>query len=91
VKRTQIYLETEQAERLDRRAAARGTTRSELIREAIDGYMERPLGQQEWRARWSAAVRETAGIAPDLSPDDVEEMRAAGPRRLTELERRGRG
>jgi predicted DNA-binding protein len=36
MERTQIYLTTEQAEVLDRLAAARGTTRSHLIREAID-------------------------------------------------------
>ena len=36
VNRTQIYLSREQAAALDREARRRGTTRSHLIREAID-------------------------------------------------------
>ena len=39
VKRTQIYLEERQARELERRAAARHTTKSELIREALDAYL----------------------------------------------------
>jgi len=90
VRRTQIYLEGDQARRLDERAAARGTSRSELIREAIDMYLEPPPDGDEWRSRWKAAVEATAGIAPYLTDDHVEEMRAAGARKLTGLERRAR-
>ncbi len=90
MRRTQIYLEGDQARRLDERAAARGTSRSELIREAIDMYLEPPLNGDEWRSRWKAAVEATAGIAPSLTDDHVEEMRAAGAHKLAELERRAR-
>jgi predicted DNA-binding protein len=40
MQRTQIYLSEEQAEFLDARAKAEGRTRSDLIREAIDRYLE---------------------------------------------------
>lgn len=47
----------------------------------------------EWRKRWRAAVRASAGIAPYLPPgaEYVESFRAAGARKLDELERRGHG
>lgn len=92
MRRTQIYLDEDQAARLDERAAAKGTTRSHVIREAIDGYLERPLDRHEWRARWRSAVRATAGIAPYLPPGSeyVERFRAAGARKLDEIERRRR-
>jgi len=86
VKRTQIYLDEQQAARLDERAAEGGTTRSSVIREAIDSYLT-PDGD-EWRARWREAVRDTGGIAPYLPDDNVDAMRAAGARKLTSLERR---
>lgn len=88
MRRTQIYIGEAQATRLDERAAAAGATRSELIREAIDSYLGSPANGNEWRARWRAAVEATAGIAPYLSPDHVEEMRAAGSRKLDQLEHR---
>lgn len=86
VKRTQIYLDEKQAARLDKRAAEGGTTRSGVIREAIDAYLT-PDGD-EWRVRWKGALRATGGIAPYLPNDHVESMRAAGARKLTEVERR---
>ncbi len=86
VKRTQIYLDEKHAARLDERAAEAGTTRSSVIREAIDAYLT-PEGD-EWRARWKDALRSTGGIAPYLPDDHVDVMRAAGARKLTELERR---
>ncbi|MBI1251075.1 MAG: ribbon-helix-helix protein, CopG family [Alphaproteobacteria bacterium] len=40
MQRTQIYLSPEQTRRLDASAAAQGVTRSELIREAVDAWLE---------------------------------------------------
>ncbi|MGH3995288.1 MAG: CopG family transcriptional regulator, partial [Pseudonocardiaceae bacterium] len=73
MKRTQIYLDEKQAARLDERAAEGGTTRSKMIREAIDAYLT-PDGD-EWRARWKEALRATGGIAPYLPEDHVDGMR----------------
>jgi predicted nucleic acid-binding protein/predicted transcriptional regulator len=42
MQRTQIYLSTEQAGRLAQRARAAGTTKSTLIREAIEEYLAKP-------------------------------------------------
>lgn len=66
VRRTQIYLDEEQAERLASRAAAEGTTLSAVIRRAIDELLERGDGDGERLAGFREAVRASAGIAPDL-------------------------
>jgi hypothetical protein len=75
--RTQIYLTQEQRERLD--AVARRDDRSlaELIRDAVDEYLERAAPDP------GRALRDTFGVAPDFevpSRDewDVRERRAQG-------------
>lgn len=87
--RTQIYLDAAQTAELDERAGAEGTTRSTLIRRAIDAF----LAQEEqktvsWREQWQEAVAESAGIAPYLEDgaEYVESLRRVGAERLTELE-----
>src|SRR6478609_5663338 len=88
-RRTQIYLDEKQTAKLDERAAAEGTTRSKLIRRAIDAYLAQEMQDAAaWREQWQEAVAETAGIAPHL-PDGVEyvdELRKAGAQRLAELD-----
>ena len=90
VRRTQIYLEDEQSTSLDRRASELGTTRSELIREAIGAYLEGEADRVPALARFRAAVAEAAGSAPGLLPGPAyaEELRAADVARLEELDRR---
>lgn len=86
-----MYLTEGQACRLDERAAADGATRSKVIREAVDAYLGRPAADDAERLdRFRAAVRKAAGSAPYLTHDHVDEMRAAGARKLTEFEQRGR-
>lgn len=89
VYRTQIYLDEDQAQRLDQRAATAGVTRSSMIRQAVEEY----LARAEWdaasgRARWRRAVEATAGAAPYL-PDGatyVDELREPDAERLRELD-----
>ncbi|HEU5063799.1 MAG TPA: CopG family transcriptional regulator [Solirubrobacterales bacterium] len=88
--RTQIYLDDTQTARLDERAAAEGTTRSMVIRRAVDVY----LAQEErdaaaWRQQWMDAVGKSAGIAPYLEEggEYVEDFRRADAERLSRLER----
>ncbi len=90
MRRTQIYLDEQQTQELDERASTRGATRSELIREAIDSYLGAGEDESARLARFHQAVEATAGIAPYLSPGEeyVEEIRAAGGRKLARLERR---
>jgi predicted transcriptional regulator len=90
VNRTQIYLDDEQTSRLDRRAASEGTSRSMLIRRAVDAF----LSQEErdaaaWQARWRKAVDGSAGIAPylDEGADYVEDIRREDAKRLDRLAR----
>lgn len=77
VERTQIYLSREQAAALDREARRRGTTRSHLIREAIDqSYMVDPN-----RERVLAGLRASAGAWKDRSEtgeEYVERIRSGG-------------
>jgi len=88
VRRTQIYLDSDQTVALDERAGAEGVTRSTVIRRAIDEYLARNEDDQEtWSARWLEAVAETAGIAPYLPEGSVyvEGLRAADVERLRNL------
>jgi predicted DNA-binding protein len=93
VKRTQIYLEEEQDRRLSDRAAQSGRTKSDLIREAVDQYLNGPSDQAARVERFREAVRKVAGIAPYLPSGKkyVEELRKHDRRRQRELERRWRG
>jgi hypothetical protein len=92
VKRTQIYLDEDQAEALALRARSRGTTASHEIREAIDRYLAEPDAKGERLARFRDALDTAFGIAPDLPPggEYVQSLREADSVRADELERRWR-
>jgi predicted transcriptional regulator len=88
--RTQIYLDDDQTARLDQRAAREGTSRSMVIRRAVDVY----LSQEErdaaaWQAQWKKAIEGTAGIAPYLAEgtEYVESLRRDDAERLSRFER----
>lgn len=86
--RTQIYLDTAQTAKLDKLAAAERTSRSTIIRRAVDAYLAQELRDAEaWREQWQQAVAETAGIAPHLGDpvEYVDELRRADAERLKEL------
>ena len=57
--RTQIYLTDDQRRRIDELASAQGLTMAEIIRRAVDGYLEE-------QADPSAALSATFGAVPDL-------------------------
>lgn len=81
VERTQIYLSREQAAALDREAKRTGTTRSHLIREAIEAR----YGNAADPARVERALRATAGLwkdRPETGEVYVRRMRSG--RRLAE-------
>jgi len=89
VHRTQIYLKETQAARLDRRAAAEGTSRSTVIRRAVDAYLA--LEEQDataWQAQWREALGKSAGVAPYLGDggEYVEDIRRADAERLSRFE-----
>ena len=87
--RTQIYLDDEQTARLDERAAAEGTSRSMLIRRAVDVYLS---GEEQdaalWREQWQRALEKTAGIASDLEEGTayVDDLRRRDAERLDRLD-----
>jgi predicted transcriptional regulator len=70
VRRTQIYIDESQGERLASIAKRSGTTMSGVIRAAIDAYLERESSEDARLVRFRAAVAETAGIAPGLPPGE---------------------
>ncbi|HET8955517.1 MAG TPA: CopG family transcriptional regulator [Solirubrobacterales bacterium] len=87
-RRTQIYLDESQTAKLDERAAAEGTSRSTLIRRAIDAYLAQELQDAAaWRKQWQEAVTETAGIAPHLEDgvEYVDNLRRAEAERSKEV------
>jgi predicted DNA-binding protein len=83
--RTQIYLTAEQKLLLERLAAASGRKQSEMIREAIDGY----LAERE-PTNWQQAFEAVRGIWADR--DDLEglvrDLRAEWEKRLERNYRR---
>jgi predicted transcriptional regulator len=84
--RTQIYLDEDQTTRLDERAAAEGTSRSTVIRRAVDIYLSKEeQDAAAWRANWEKAIEGTAGIAPYLEEgaEYVEGIRRDDADRLT--------
>ena len=92
VKRTQIYLEESQDERLAKRAALTGTTKSDLIREAIDAYLTGPPGDRARLEAFRSAVRAAAGSVPRLPSGRryVEGIRRADSERASDIESRRR-
>lgn len=93
MKRTQIYLDEEQAAELGRRAAVRGTTASKMIREAIGRYLAGPDDQADRLARFRAALDASFGSAPYLSEGAryVDRLRHADREREAELGDRWQG
>jgi predicted transcriptional regulator len=88
--RTQIYLDEEQTSRLDRRAAAEGTSRSMVIRRAVDVYLSKEeRDAAAWQAQWKKTVEGTAGAAPYLEEgaEYVEGLRREDTARLSQFER----
>ncbi len=87
--RTQIYLDEAQTARLDERAAAEGTSRSTVIRRAVDVYLEQDdRDAAAWRRQWTQALKGSAGSAPYLEDggEYVEDIRRADAERLSQLE-----
>lgn len=65
--RTQIYLTKEQRERLDEVARREEASLAEVIRRAVDQYLDRPSNDLE------AALAATAGALPDLQVPSRDE------------------
>ena len=80
MERTQIYLTETQTHELDKRARQQGTTRSHLIREAVEKYLTPDWDPEAFKA----ALNRFAGIWADR--DDLDEIRAS----MREAERRKR-
>lgn len=90
MKRTQIYLEEGQDRQLSARASATGETKSTIIRQAIDAFLEGPSDRDVRMSRFRAALDELADH-PLALPDGhayVEAVRAPDVARQDELERR---
>ena len=91
MKRTQIYLDADQDRRLTVRARAAGTTKSTLIREAIETYLTTP-GDADRLTAFRAAVDavERSPVTLQDGAAYVEALRAADELRDEEIERRRR-
>jgi predicted DNA-binding protein len=92
MKRTQIYLDDVQDARLAQRAAAVGSTKSALIREAIEAYLTAPDEASAQLERFRAAIDEVERSPMTLGDGAtfVERIRASDSRRQAQLERRRR-
>jgi hypothetical protein len=65
--RTQVYLTPEQRQRIDELTKARGVTLAEIVRRALDDYLE------EEAPAPGPILAETFGAVPDLAPPDRDE------------------
>lgn len=82
MERTQIYLSKAQTAALDREARRRGTTRSHLIREAIEAR----YGSANERERVKRVLARTAGLWRDRDETAIQYVeRLRSGRRLREL------
>ena len=91
MKRTQIYLDRDQDERLAHRARAAGTTKSTLIREAIEEYLAKP--DEDARLADLRIVLDELGLIPLRLVDGaayVETLRGADAARQDDLDARRR-
>jgi predicted transcriptional regulator len=93
VRRTQIYLDEEQDRRLGEHALATGRTKSDLIREAVDRFLDTPLTEEERLSRFRAAAHAAFGIAPYLEEGAtyVRKLRDSDRRRAERLEKHWHG
>lgn len=90
VRRTQIYIADDQDRLLDERAGSLGTTKSAVIRDAIDAFLRPDTSRDAGVDRFRAAVRGAAGIAEYLpsGSEYVEELRTVDAERERELRAR---
>jgi predicted DNA-binding protein len=73
--RTQVYLTQEQRDRIEELRAHDGRTLAEVIRSALDEYLETHgrAAAEARRARRRRVLDETFGIAPDFPYPDRDE------------------
>lgn len=88
--RTQIYLDEEQAAKLDRKAANERTTRSAVIRNAINEALARDEHDfSAWKQELNRVLDEiVSGPGVDLPPGDeyVAQLREQGAKRQKMLD-----
>jgi len=92
MKRTQIYLESDQDRRLSARARAAGSTKSTLIREAIETYLSASEDDASRLSEFHAAL-DAMVVSPIDLPDGrtfVDELRRADRAREEDIERHRR-
>jgi len=65
--RTQVYLTTEQRERIDRISASEGRTLAEVVRAALDAYLAERAPDPE------TALEQSFGAAPGLTVPSRDE------------------
>jgi len=69
MKRTNVYLSDDQLETLRRLGVLRGRPVAELVREAVDAWLEaqgvRPLPDDEWERRFDALLERRRQTAAD--------------------------
>jgi Ribbon-helix-helix protein, copG family len=74
MKRTNVYLGTDQLERLRLLGERRGLPVAELVRQAIDSWLEtqgvRAVTEDEWQRRFDALIERRRGVAAELGVDE---------------------
>jgi predicted DNA-binding protein len=91
MRRTQIYLGEDQDAMLEARARATGTTKSALVRDAIDAFLSDDASSAaSGVARMRAALAGAAGIATHLTTgaEYVEDIRAGDADRAGRIDER---
>lgn len=91
MRRTQIYLGEDQHKLLDARARTTGTTKSALVRSAIDAFLsDDATAASSGLARMRAALAGAAGVAAHLpsGAEYVDEVRALDTARAKRLDDR---
>lgn len=81
MKRTQIYLTEEEKEAIEKLSDERGTTQSNIIREAIDEYIVKKKRETKKKS-----IMDFAGIWKDKKDiPDIDELRDEWEQRLDQI------
>jgi hypothetical protein len=69
MQRTNIYLEEEQLRALKHLAAEERQSVADLVREAVDDYLSKHLGEESlWRERFETLIASVRSRIPDAIP-----------------------
>jgi hypothetical protein len=74
MQRTNIYLDERQLRSLKHLAAEQRQSMADLVRSAIDDYLEKRIVDEVWRTEWTDLLAQSHSRVPTaIAPDEIED------------------